>query len=163
MAKNTLAYFVLLIFFVVVGCKKEPKICEMKCSVGICQDGICRCPAGLDGPECSIEIRKEFLGTFSGSEISCSVSKPGRYTITIRPDPSHVENVRIENIWDSNLNTIGAVGPDKSIYIKTQAFQEAGVVTGKIMMVNGKLKISFSVSGVAFLKGKTDNCIWMQD
>ena len=144
--KKGLGCFLLYILLGLVSCHKENADCR----------------SGYEGATCRKESREVFLGVFSGAEISCSVSKPGNYQITISADPSDITKVNIENIWDSQETTIGELGDDKNIYIPTQQFYGTGSISGKAMKIDGKLKVSFSITGVNFLDGKTDNCIWVE-
>ncbi len=144
--KKGLGCFLLYILLGLASCHKENADCRN----------------GYEGATCRNESREVFLGVFSGAEISCSVSRPDSYQITISPDSSDVTKVDIANIWNAQEHTVGELGDDRNIYINNQPISQRGRISGKAMIIDGKLKVSFSINGVSFLHGRTDNCIWMQ-
>ena len=158
--------FITLIFtgiLLLAGCsKKESELCEFViCDYGTCTDGKCKCPTGYEGSKCLTEVRTKYLGTFTSSE-QCSVSYDGTYSITISTIPSEITKVNFYGIWGTSENTTGVVKDDGNIYILSQPFYSGSTITGKAMLINGKLKVSYTVTGASQLNGQTDNCVWQQ-
>ena len=116
----------------------------------------CKKGIGLD------EVRAKYIGTFTGYE-PCSVTGAATYSITISADEADITKVKFYNLWAAQQNTTGEIRSDGNVYILSQSFYSSSTVAGKAMIVNGKLKVSYSVIGDSFLQGRTDNCVWQQE
>ena len=129
----TLLYIIAMCLFY-TGCKKEPSITS---------------------------VYENYAGYFNGRELSCTVTTPGQYSVRISLLDS--SKVSIYNIWNAMDTCIGEYRPDGNVYIPLQSFDRGdGSVSGKASIIDGKLKISYSIKhyDLGFL---TDNCIWVQD
>ncbi len=54
---------------------------------GVCDDGSCTCPSGIEGNRCQTASRDKFIGTYNGSD-SCSVVGYKQYHIRFLKPPS---------------------------------------------------------------------------
>lgn len=106
-------------------------------------------------------VRTKFIGTFSGHE-SCSVTSEYDYSITIEPINGHVNEVGISNVWNTGVNITGTINADRNIYIPEQDFYDGSKIEGKVMMISGKIKLSYTVKGLNYLYSQPDNCVWNQ-
>lgn len=128
-----------------VGCKKEV---------------IEPCALGYGSNDCKTEVRAKYLGTFTGNE-PCSVTGNAIYAITITKNDADVTKVNFENLWDAGKSTPGQLHSDGNIYISEQVFYSHYRISGKAMILNSKLKISYTVTGL-YTSDSPDNCIWQQ-
>lgn len=101
---------------------------------------------------------ERYLGSFSGKEESCSVSQPGSYIVEILKE--EYPQVSINNLWGTGSICYATVGDDGNLYIATQPYYN-GTITGRAMIINGKLRIGFTISDTT-VQNITDNCIWEQ-
>lgn len=148
-------------FVIVNGCRKSQPCEFIRCEYGLCTDGRCKCPTGYEGDKCLTKVRNKYLGTFTGSE-QCSVSYDGAYSITISANTSDVTKVNFYNMWGADTNTTGEIKDDGNVYFLSQPFRDGSMIIGKAMLINGKLKVSYTITGESQLNGQTDNCVWIE-
>lgn len=62
--------------FTISSCSEEKDPCEgVVCNNGACDGGTCACDMGYSGEDCSVEIRAQYLGTWSGPN-TCTAPIP---------------------------------------------------------------------------------------
>jgi hypothetical protein len=165
LCKRLPVYVALLLLL--AACKKEGlqvqgPFCDEthKCVHGNCVEGTCYCENGYAGEVCEVEERAKFLGQFTGYR-NCSLSGDTVYTIVINPG-NEINEIEIRNFDNSNHLIKATLGADGSAYIPSQDFMPGGIwssfkLSGKLMMVNNKIQLSFSIAS-----NESDNCIWLQ-
>lgn len=148
------------------SCKQEViQSCDMvACAAGNCVDGRCKCDSGYTGKQCETETRAKFIGTFSGHE-ACSITGPFDYEIFIERNDTDISAVNFRNVWNAGeyIYSTGNLGSDGNIYIPRQRIYGYYTwITGKAVLLNGKLKVSYSIEDGMF-GSETDNCVWLQN
>ncbi len=146
-----------------MSCKKTQPCYHVSCTNGTCVDGRCKCDTGYEGSKCQSEIRTKFIGTFTGEE-PCSITGTATYSVYIEANDTNVAAVNFRNLWGAGdyIYTSGEIGVDGNIYIPRQRIYGYYTwITGKAMMINGKLKVSYSIEDGMF-GNQTDNCVWQQ-
>ncbi len=157
----------MLLSFLVTGCtKEENNTCKGRdCVNGNCIDGICQCDTGYEGNHCLYQVRAKFIGTFTGNE-ACTITGTEIYSIIIEPNDTNVAAVNFRNLrsFGDFTCTSGNIGTDGNVYIPRQKMGgNYPWITGKAMILNGKLKISYSFEDSGTFGNQTDNCVWQQE
>ncbi len=114
------------------------------------------CDLGYEGDHCTTPVRDKFIGTFSGSQ-TCSAATD-TFSIEIGEVAGDVTKIKIYNIYNVGVNTIGTVLANGSVTIAPQALGVGGNISGDIT-ASGKIRINYLVT----VTGLPDaSCSWVQ-
>ncbi|MCY7410081.1 MAG: calcium-binding EGF-like domain-containing protein, partial [Chitinophagales bacterium] len=92
----------LMLLFSACGNPCKEVICN---NGGACVDGVCNCPPGYSGEDCSQLTRDLYLGTYNVSEECPNLNA---YTVNIFADTISLKRIRIANFSNSFSNTVYA-------------------------------------------------------
>lgn len=76
----------------------DPACRGVDCNTGICVEGRCVCPKGLEGEFCETRQTTKFTGIYNVVE-TCNTGDY-QYSVTIRESDSIVPGLEIENFYD---------------------------------------------------------------
>jgi len=117
---------------------------------GTCNDGVCTCPTGYEGPQCEKVMRDKFLGVYQVQEKG-TVSETAQYTVSVEPG-TEVTDLRIKNFRNIFLEEVSAYVRVDTVIIPEQTVDERWKVSGigviqsdKYYGANGRLVLRYSV------------------
>ena len=108
---------------------------------GTCDEGVCDCPAGFEGSDCSEAARDKFIGTFTVNE-SCN-SGASSYDIIITEGAGNT-SIHIRNLY--NLNRALNASIDGSELIIPSQVVDFATISGMGTHNGTSLNISFSLA-----------------
>lgn len=117
------------------------KCSDVECqNGGTCNDGYCDCAIGFSGPECNLEERAQYLGTFT-AEGNCT--SQGQSYIIIERNSTRGDKITIQNLDDRGVDVTAEANKEKFIF-EEQTFLD-GTILGEGAWEEGKLKVTYTV------------------
>lgn len=136
------------------SCSKKDKCDDIVCkNGGTCNDGVCKCPLGFEGPNCETASNAKFIGTFSAKD-NCPLVDSSRsglnYQMTISAGSSATE-LYVLNLGNAGLppsDYLTATMTNKNeLKIDAKTLSDNRTYSGTIKFVSeGKLSASFQVA-----------------
>lgn len=117
---------------------------------GTCNDGVCACPTGYEGPQCETINRNRFLGIWTVTEDG-SISNAAQYPVAIEEGPK-IEDIRIKTFYNSLTTPVSAFVKGDTMYIPEQqinnfTLQGIGTITDdKYNGDHGKIIVNYSIT-----------------
>lgn len=140
--KNSISKLFLscILLFGISSCNNPCK--DTICEQGKCEEGICICDAGFEGPTCDTRVVSKFIGNFNAAE-SCN-SGSGTYVVQISEDLSQVSSLNIDNLYSSTLIVKASVS-DSTLQIADQPFGNGQISGDGSISSSNVFTINFSV------------------
>ena len=117
---------------------------------GVCNDGVCTCPSGYEGPQCEKIMRDKFLGIYSVLEKG-TTSQTAQYTVSVEPG-AEITDIRIKNFRNIFIEEVNAYIKSDTVIIPQQTIDERWEVDGigiidsdKYYGANGRLTLRYRV------------------
>jgi len=117
---------------------------------GTCNDGVCTCPTGYEGPQCEKVMRDKFLGVYQVLEKG-TLSETAQYTVSVEPG-TEISDLRIKNFRNIFIEEVTGYVRSDSIFIPEQIVDERWEVQGmgviqadKYYGNNGRLVLRYRV------------------
>ncbi len=95
---------------------------------GVCNDGICTCPSGYEGPQCEKIMRDKFEGIYQVLEKG-TTSQTAQYAVSVEKG-EEITDVRIKNFRNIFIDAVSAYVKSDTIFIPEQTVDERWVVKG---------------------------------
>jgi len=151
------------VFFIGTSSCKKDKCKGVSCQhEGICHSGTCTCTFGYEGANCSVPWRNKFLGNWSQTGNSGSLS--GQFAVSVVADPVSVDSVMMINFDNTFAEPVVAyVTASDCLVIPHQLIQDTGLVEvqGYIYYVSGgNITVFYERLNVLSNKLDTVNTHW---
>lgn len=124
------AFSVIAIFSVVsVSSCNNDKCKSIVCAYnGVCNDGICTCPTGYEGPQCEKIMRDKFEGIYQVLEKG-TASQTAQYAVSVEKGEEIID-VKIKNFRNIFIGAVDAYVKADTIFIPEQTVDDRWVVKG---------------------------------
>lgn len=137
------------------SCKPD-KCKAIRCANGaVCNDGVCICPTGFEGPQCEVKTSDKFVGVWNVLERG-TISSTAQYTADIEVSKTGgPTDVTIKNFNNYFTSLVAAQVSSDTLYIPQQTvdnyiIQGKGYLTpDKYYNTHGTLTLRYTVQGVA--------------
>jgi PKD repeat protein len=104
------------------------------------------CNAGYEGPNCAVESRTKFLGSYLAAE-SGSASGAYNFNVAIAAQGGDITKVQISNMYDSFTNPVIASISGRNITIASQQPDGDGIVVSGSGSISGNvISITYTVT-----------------
>jgi hypothetical protein len=113
---TTLAFFGIATTVLYTACEQDPCNTLVCLNGGSCSSGLCQCPTGYEGSNCSTRTISRYLGTYIGST-TCNMSTAVPDTVVVWPskDSMSVVVLQYSNITDTLMGTVATTETNGTI------------------------------------------------
>lgn len=123
----------------------------------VCENGSCRCPFGLEGPNCAILSADKFIGNYQVNENCFNPPGPGFFYQSFINRGFNNFEIQIQNILGSGL-TIRAIVDGNFISIPEQTTGNLRIVgQGNFFPVANRIEINYEYNFSGTLRSCTAN------
>ncbi len=152
------ALSLMAIFTGVTGCN-EDKCKTIVCAYnGVCEEGVCSCPTGYEGPQCEKIMRDKFEGIYQVMEKG-TTSQTAQYAVSVEKGEEIID-VKIKNFRNVFVGAVDGYVKSDTLFIPEQTVDERWVVKGmgileadKYYGAYGKMTLRYSVQDLDLPEG----------